>query len=114
MTVGVPNENGLLAFLWRGVSHTVVPVLPSSATTDCLSRLSQLNTRRPSTSTGDPPLPWTGFSYRSVRVHKTLPCRSSAAVPMWPKWTYSRSPSVVGVGLAWLFLLCILDACSFD
>src|SRR6478609_8892631 len=25
-----------------------------------------------------------------------------------------RSPSVVGVGLAWLFLLCILDARSFD
>src|SRR5437762_2126530 len=37
--------------------------------------------------------------------HTTLPERSSAAVPMWPKWTYSLSRSTIGVALAAEFFL---------
>src|SRR5262245_59803872 len=112
--VGVPNENGRLGLLGRGVCQAVSPVFASRAMTNCLSCASQLNTSRPSTRIGDPPQPCCGSAYSPVRVHSELPFRSRAAVPMWPKWTYSRSPSVVGVGLAWLFFLWILAACCLD
>ena len=34
------------------------------------------------------------------------PVEVRQAVPMCPKWTYTCSPSVTGVGLAWLFFVC--------
>src|ERR1700730_7209215 len=54
-------------------------------------------------STGDPPLPcWD--SYENFAFQTISPEVVSAAVPSVPKWTYTRSPSTMGVGEAWLFL----------
>ena len=56
------------------------------------------------TTTGEPPLPWTGLYFSSWLAHTALPSAASRqAVPTCPKWTYTRPPSTNGVGLAWLF-----------
>src|SRR5688572_158366 len=108
---GVLKENGALALWFRGVFHRTSPVFASSAATKGSRPPSQLKTSSwfpaPPTSAGEPPLPWTGGYFRDVCRQSTLPERSSATVPMWPKCTYRRSAVTTGVGLAAEFFSCI-------
>ena len=57
----MPNENGFDDACGRLNSHATLPVPLSNATTDRRSVPSmQIRMRSPST-TGEPPLPWTGL-----------------------------------------------------
>ena len=60
MSVGVEKLNRSLAWLFRGVFHTSLPVFLSRARITCSSTLSMENTSRSSTMMGDPPLPCVG------------------------------------------------------
>ena len=108
---GVLKENGAFVFRFRGDFHRTSPDCASRAAMNGSLPPSQLKTSScfpgSPTSTGEPPLPWTGGYFSDVCRQSTLPERSRAAVPMWPKWTYRRSLVTTGVGLAAEFFSCI-------